>query len=71
MTNPRGIYFDYIGNHVMAYLLSLSKRFPDFMDAQRKKIGIKKLMGIRQYTWMKQHYDSGSRRYRSRRGKTM
>ena len=37
VTNPRGIYFDYIGNHVMAYLLSLSKRFPDFMDAQRKK----------------------------------
>ena len=37
VTNPRGIYFDYIGNHVMAYLLALSKRFPDFMDAQRKK----------------------------------
>ena len=28
VTNPRGIYFDYIGNHVMAYLLALSKRFP-------------------------------------------
>ena len=38
----------------MAYLLSLSKRFPDFMDAQRKKIGIKKLIGIRQYIWMNQ-----------------
>ncbi len=37
VTNPRGIYFDYIGNHVMAYLLALSKRFPDFMEAQRKK----------------------------------
>ena len=37
VTNPRGIYFDYIGNHVMAYLLSLSKRFPDFLEAQRKK----------------------------------
>ena len=42
VTNPRGIYFDYIGNHVMAYLLSLSKRFPDFMDAQRKKYWNKK-----------------------------
>jgi len=38
VTNPKGIYFDYIGNHVMAYILSLSKRFPDFFDAQRKKI---------------------------------
>ena len=37
VTNPRGIYFDYIGNHVMAYLLSLSKRFPDFLEAQRKR----------------------------------
>ena len=37
VTNPRGIYFDYIGNHVMAYLLSLSKRLPDFLEAQRKR----------------------------------
>ena len=37
VTNPRGIYFDYIGNHVMAYLLSLSKRFPDFLEAQRNR----------------------------------
>jgi phosphoglycerate dehydrogenase-like enzyme len=38
VTNPRGIYFDYIGNHVMAYILSLSKRFPDFFDAQRNNL---------------------------------
>ena len=37
VTNPRGIYFDYIGNHVMAYLLALSKRLPDYFDAQRRR----------------------------------
>ena len=37
MTNPRGIYSDHIGNHIMTYLLALSKRFPDFFEAQRRK----------------------------------
>ena len=37
VTNPRGIYSDHIGNHVMTYLLALSKRFPDFFEAQRRK----------------------------------
>ena len=37
VTNPRGIYSDYIGNHVMTYLLALSKRCPDFFEAQKRK----------------------------------
>ena len=37
VTNPRGIYSDHIGNHIMTYLLALSKRFPDFFEAQRRK----------------------------------
>ena len=37
MTNPRVIYSDHIGNHIMTYLLALSKRFPDFFEAQRRK----------------------------------
>ena len=37
VTNPKGIYSDHIGNHIMTYLLALSKRFPDFFEAQRRK----------------------------------
>ena len=37
MQSSKGKHFDYIGNHVMAYLLSLSKRLPDYFDAQRKR----------------------------------
>ncbi len=38
VTNPRGIYSDFISQHVMAYILALSNRFPDYIEAQRNKI---------------------------------
>ncbi|MAW32954.1 MAG: hypothetical protein CMK56_00940 [Proteobacteria bacterium] len=38
VTNPRGIYSDFIGQHVMAYILTLSNRLPDYIEAQRNRL---------------------------------
>ena len=38
VTNPRGIYSDFIGQHVMAYMLALSNRLPDYLEAQRNQL---------------------------------
>ena len=38
VTNPRGIYSDFIGQHVMAYILALSNRLPDYIEAQRNRL---------------------------------
>ena len=33
--NPRGIYFDHISNHIMMFILGLSRGLPYYFDAQR------------------------------------
>ena len=40
VTNPKGIYSDYIGQHVMAYILALSQRLPDYMEVQKNGLWI-------------------------------
>lgn len=37
ISNPRGIYFDYIGHHVMMLMLALSRGLPYYMAAQRER----------------------------------
>ena len=34
--NPRGIYSDHIGHHIMMFVLALSRGLPWYVDAQRK-----------------------------------
>ena len=38
MTNPRGIYSDHIANHIMMYILSLSRGLPWYERNREKKI---------------------------------
>lgn len=35
--NPRGIYFDHISQHIMMFVLGLSRGLPYYMDAQRQR----------------------------------
>ena len=35
--NPRGIYFDHISQHIMMFVLGLSRGLPYYMDAQRER----------------------------------
>ena len=35
--NPRGIYFDHISQHIMMFVLGLSRGLPYYMDAQREQ----------------------------------
>lgn len=35
--NPRGVYNDHIGQHIMMYVLALSRGLPYYMDAQRDR----------------------------------
>ena len=36
--NPRGIYNDHIAQHIMMFVLALSRGLPYYMDAQRERI---------------------------------
>jgi phosphoglycerate dehydrogenase-like enzyme len=35
--NPRGVFSDHIGQHIMMYVLGLARGLPYYMDAQRKR----------------------------------
>lgn len=35
--NPRGVFSDHIGQHIMMYVIGLARGVPSFMDAQRRR----------------------------------
>ena len=35
--NPRGVYNDHIGQHVLMYILALARGLPSYMEAQKKQ----------------------------------
>jgi phosphoglycerate dehydrogenase-like enzyme len=37
ITNPRGIYFDHISQHIMMFLLALARGLPYYVEAQRQR----------------------------------
>ena len=37
VTNPRGIFNDHIGQHIMMFVLALARGLPYYMDAQRER----------------------------------
>jgi len=37
VTNPRGIFNDHIGQHIMLFVLALARGLPYYMDAQRER----------------------------------
>ena len=39
--NPRGVFSDHIGQHIMMYVLGLARGIPYFMDAQRDRAWVK------------------------------
>jgi phosphoglycerate dehydrogenase-like enzyme len=36
--NPRGVFNDHIGQHIMMFVLALARGLPDYMEAQRQRL---------------------------------